>query len=72
MKLAKVIAKFGDDISTDIIYPGRFMATVLPAETPEFAFADDEELNRQLRRGEIPEGSVIVAGANFGSGSPTA
>lgn len=45
------------------------MATVLPTETPQFAFADDEKLNRRLRSGEIPEGSVIVAGTNFGSGS---
>jgi 3-isopropylmalate dehydratase small subunit len=67
--LAQVVAKFGDDISTDIIYPGRFMATVLPSETPQFAFADDEKLNQQLRSGSVPKGSVIVAGSNFGSGS---
>ncbi len=29
-----------NDISTDIIYPGRFMATVLPTETPQYCFAD--------------------------------
>ena len=29
-----VIYQVGDDISTDVIYPGRFMATVLPTETP--------------------------------------
>ena len=28
--MAKVILALGPDISTDIIYPGRFMATVLP------------------------------------------
>ena len=67
--MAKVVAKLGDDISTDIIYPGRFMATVLPSETPQFAFADDEELNHQLRNGEISKESVVVAGSNFGSGS---
>jgi len=38
--MAHVIYKLGDDISTDIIYPGRYMATVLPTETPQFAFAD--------------------------------
>ena len=67
--MAQVVAKLGDDISTDVIYPGRFMATVLPSETPEFAFADDKGLNRRLREGEIPKASVIVAGNNFGSGS---
>ena len=27
--MAKVVLSLGDDISTDIIYPGRYMATVL-------------------------------------------
>jgi 3-isopropylmalate dehydratase small subunit len=31
---ARVLLALGDDISTDVIYPGRYMATVLPAETP--------------------------------------
>ena len=45
------------------------MATVLPEETPQFAFADDEDFNHRLQNGEIPRGSIIVAGSNFGSGS---
>lgn len=65
----KVVLKLGDDISTDIIYPGRFMATVLPSETPAFAFADHAEFNARLAKGEIPPGSVIAAGKNFGCGS---
>jgi 3-isopropylmalate/(R)-2-methylmalate dehydratase small subunit len=67
--MAKVVLKLGDDISTDIIYPGRFMATVLPTETPQYAFADHAEFNARLKKGEIPPGSVIVAGKNFGCGS---
>lgn len=67
--MAKAVLKLGDDISTDIIYPGRFMATVLPTETPQHAFADHPEFNQRLRAGEIPAGSVIVAGQNFGCGS---
>jgi 3-isopropylmalate/(R)-2-methylmalate dehydratase small subunit len=67
--MAKVILKLGDDISTDIIYPGRYMATVLPSETPRYAFADDLEFNRRLIGGEFPKGSVILGGQNFGSGS---
>jgi 3-isopropylmalate/(R)-2-methylmalate dehydratase small subunit len=67
--MAKVIYKFGDDISTDAIYPGRFMATVLPTETPAFCFADYTELNEKLKSGEYPKGSVIVAENNFGCGS---
>lgn len=67
--MPKVVLKLSDDISTDIIYPGRFMATVLPTETPQYAFADIVEFNATLKNGEIPAGSVIVAGKNFGCGS---
>lgn len=67
--MPKVVLKLGDDISTDIIYPGRYMATVLPSETPQYAFADLAEFNAGLKRKEIPAGSVIVAGKNFGCGS---
>ena len=66
--MAKVILKLEDDISTDIIYPGRYMATVLPGETPQYAFAD-LPVNQRLRAEEIPEGRIVVAGKNFGCGS---
>ncbi|MDI6739663.1 MAG: 3-isopropylmalate dehydratase small subunit [Candidatus Edwardsbacteria bacterium] len=67
--MAKVVLKLGADISTDIIYPGRFMATVLPTETPQFAFADNAEFNKKLKAKEIEPGSFIVADKNFGCGS---
>ena len=67
--MPKVVLKLADDVSTDIIYPGRFMATVLPTETPQYAFADTTEFNTKLKKKEIPAGSVIVAGKNFGCGS---
>jgi len=67
--MSKVIIILGNDISTDDVYPGRYMATVLPSETPQFAFADRTELNTQLRAGAFPPGSVIVGGENFGCGS---
>jgi 3-isopropylmalate/(R)-2-methylmalate dehydratase small subunit len=67
--MAKVVYAIGDDVSTDVIYPGRFMATVLPTETPQFAFVDDAAFNTKLKTKQIPTGSVIVAGNNFGCGS---
>ena len=67
--MAKVIIQLDNDISTDDIYPGRYMATVLPSETPQFAFADRTEFNARLRAREFPAGSIIVGGENFGCGS---
>lgn len=67
--MSKVVLKLGRDISTDDIYPGRFMATVLPTETPQFCFFDRTEFNARLKAKEIPAGSVIVADENFGCGS---
>ena len=63
--MPKVITVLGDDISTDHIYPGRFMATVLPSETPQYCFADMTELNASLKSKQFPPGSFIVAGSNF-------
>ncbi len=67
--MARVVLRLGDDVSTDAIYPGRFMATVLPSETPQFAFADSTEFNAKLKARQVPPGSVIVAANNFGCGS---
>jgi 3-isopropylmalate/(R)-2-methylmalate dehydratase small subunit len=64
-----VVIKLGDDISTDAIYPGRYMATVLPSETPQYAFMDYKEFNSKLVNKQIPPNSVIVANNNFGCGS---
>jgi 3-isopropylmalate/(R)-2-methylmalate dehydratase small subunit len=66
--MAKVVLTLGDDVSTDMIYPGRFMATVLPTETPQYAFAD-LEFNARLKEKKVEPGSVIVAANNFGCGS---
>jgi len=67
--MAKVVYTVDDDISTDVIYPGRYMATVLPTETPQYAFVDDSAFSTKLNGGEVPKGSVLVAGKNFGCGS---
>ena len=64
-----VIARLGNDVSTDVIYPGRYMATVLPTETPQYAFANDPELNERLRKHQASDAQVVVAGKNFGCGS---
>ncbi|OGU02357.1 MAG: hypothetical protein A2085_03370 [Gemmatimonadetes bacterium GWC2_71_10] len=70
--MTTVVYVVGDDISTDVIYPGRYMATVLPSETPQYAFANDAAFNQKLAlggAGGIAPGSIVVAGRNFGCGS---
>jgi 3-isopropylmalate/(R)-2-methylmalate dehydratase small subunit len=67
--MPNVVFKVGDDVSTDVIYPGRYMATVLPTETPQFAFADETAFNAKLKAKQVPHGSVLVGGKNFGCGS---
>ena len=64
-----VVFKVGNDVSTDVIYPGRYMATVLPTETPKFAFIDHADFNKALTTGQVPAGSIVVGGPNFGCGS---
>jgi 3-isopropylmalate/(R)-2-methylmalate dehydratase small subunit len=66
---SKIVLKLGNDVSTDVIYPGRYMATVLPSETPQFAFADESAFRAKLQNSQVAPGSVVVAGANFGCGS---
>ncbi len=67
--MAQVVYKVGADVSTDTIYPGRFMATVLPNETPQYCFFDDREFNAALVAKQVPAGGIVVAGKNFGCGS---
>jgi 3-isopropylmalate/(R)-2-methylmalate dehydratase small subunit len=67
--MPEVVLVLGDDVSTDAIYPGRYMATVLPSETPQYAFADMAEFNQRLNQKQVAPGSVVVGGQNFGCGS---
>ncbi|HQD25505.1 MULTISPECIES: 3-isopropylmalate dehydratase small subunit [Methanoculleus] len=57
--------KFGDDIDTDAIIPGRFLTIYDPAELAKHAF----EGTRDEFAKTAKEGDIIVAGTNFGCGS---
>lgn len=59
------IWKFGDDINTDIITPGRYTVTTDKKRLGEIAFI---EYRPEFGKG-VKEGDVIVAGNNFGCGS---
>jgi 3-isopropylmalate/(R)-2-methylmalate dehydratase small subunit len=57
--------KFGDDIDTDAIIPGRFLTIYDPIELAKHAFEGTrDEFARDVR-----EGDVVVGGTNFGCGS---
>lgn len=58
------VLKFGDNINTDIISPPQYMELSV-AEASKYAMsAVDPTFSTRIKKGEI-----VVAGANFGSGS---
>ncbi|HAF70673.1 MAG: 3-isopropylmalate dehydratase small subunit [Acetothermia bacterium 64_32] len=58
--------KYGDDVNTDVIFPGRY--TYARMEPEEMAKHALEDLDPSFAK-EVRPGDVIVAGRNFGCGS---
>ena len=60
------IWKYGDDVNTDVIFPGKYTYTVSePSEMSQYALEDlDPEFAKKVKPGD-----VIVAGKNWGCGS---
>jgi 3-isopropylmalate/(R)-2-methylmalate dehydratase small subunit len=57
--------KYGPDINTDVIIPGRYCHITEPTELAKYCMADlDPEYVNKMKPGDI-----IVAGSNFGCGS---
>jgi len=57
--------KFGDDIDTDAIIPGRFLTIYEPKELAKHAF----EGTRDEYAKKVKPGDIIIGGKNFGCGS---
>jgi 3-isopropylmalate/(R)-2-methylmalate dehydratase small subunit len=57
--------KYGDNIDTDVIIPGRYCHIVDPVELGKHALADLDP----AFVGKMNPGDLIVAGTNFGCGS---
>ena len=57
--------KFGDDINTDVITPGRYTVTLDKSRLGEVAFI---EYRPEFAK-EVKQGDIVVAGRNFGCGS---
>lgn len=58
--------KYGDDVNTDVIFPGKYTYTISdPKELEEHAL---EDLDPRFAK-QVEPGDVIVAGRNWGCGS---
>ena len=57
--------KFGDDIDTDVIIPGKYLRT---KDMQVFAAHTMEGIDPEFAR-KVKPGDIIVAGTNFGCGS---
>jgi 3-isopropylmalate/(R)-2-methylmalate dehydratase small subunit len=63
--MSRRVWKFGDDIDTDAVIPGRYLIMNTPEELAVHAF---EGVRPEFPK-EVKEGDIIVAGNNFGCGS---
>jgi 3-isopropylmalate/(R)-2-methylmalate dehydratase small subunit len=65
LELTSNVWKFGDDIDTDAIIPGKYLTINKPDELAKHAF---EGVCPEFAQG-VKEGDIIVASFNFGCGS---
>ena len=65
MKMKGKAWKYGDDIDTDVIYPGKYLVSFDPEEAGQHAM---EGLESNFSK-KISRGDILVVGSNFGGGS---
>lgn len=65
MKLTGRVWKFGDDVNTDIIIPGKYLELTDPGEMARHAM---EGVDPGFA-GRVGAGDIVVGGRNFGCGS---
>ena len=58
--------KYGDDVNTDVIFPGKYTYALMEPE--EMAGHALEDLDPDFAK-RVKQGDVVVAGKNFGCGS---
>ncbi|MFZ2412037.1 MAG: 3-isopropylmalate dehydratase small subunit [Candidatus Methanoperedens sp.] len=64
-KLSGIVWKFGDNIDTDVIIPGKYLRST---DMSVFASHAMEGIDPQFSQ-KVQKGDIIVAGKNFGCGS---
>jgi 3-isopropylmalate/(R)-2-methylmalate dehydratase small subunit len=57
--------KFGDDINTDLIFPGRYLTLTKPEDLAKYAMVGADSAFPE----KVKSYGVVVAGRNFGCGS---
>jgi 3-isopropylmalate/(R)-2-methylmalate dehydratase small subunit len=66
MQITGAVWKYGDDVNTDVIFPGKYTYTL--TDISKFAEHALEDLDPAFAKDVQPD-DVIVAGKNFGCGS---
>ena len=65
MKFTGNVFQYGNDVNTDVIFPGRYLNVFEPAEMAKHALEDlDKDFVKKVKSGDI-----VVAGKYFGCGS---
>jgi len=67
MTIRGKVWKFGDDVDTDQIYPGKYLPLTDKHEMARHAMEGTDKGDDFLE--DVQEGDIIVAGKNFGCGS---
>ena len=65
MKIKGRVWKYGDEIDTDVIYPGKYLVSFDPSAAAQHAM---EGIESDFHK-KISKGDVLIVGKNFGSGS---
>ena len=65
MKLKGRVWKFGDDVNTDLIIPGKYLELTEPREMARHAMEGIDPTFHE----RVGVGDIVVAGRNFGCGS---
>jgi len=66
MTIRGKVWKYGDDVNTDVIFPGKYTYTI--TDRTEMAAHALEDLDPTFAK-EVKPGDIVVAGRNFGCGS---
>ncbi len=56
---------YGDDVNTDVIYPGRYLDVYEPEKMALYSMEDID----QGFKDRVEEGDLVIGGRNFGCGS---